>query len=282
MKKTVLITGAAGQVGQVLRRSLRKDYNLVLTDLRDPDDLESSEIFHPADLRNFEKIPPMLKDVDGIIHLAAISTEPEARADINRAFDVNVMGTANLYLAAALAGVKRIVFASTHHVQGMHPVTKTMYIDTPRAPDGVYAGTKIVGEDLSREFATAKLGHKIFIVRVGSYQPFPQEKRHMATWISPRDFERLVIIGLESPKAPGKTVFGVSDNSVGIWRNGAALTEDLGYYPQDSADNFPEARSEGEKYLRHGGAFAVTTLEARSRALALPAINPLIPLPQRR
>ncbi|HSZ82071.1 MAG TPA: NAD-dependent epimerase/dehydratase family protein, partial [Polyangia bacterium] len=69
MKKTVLITGAAGGVGGHLRRALADAYTLRLSDVRPLADLARGERFVKADLARLPDAQRITKGVDAIIHL---------------------------------------------------------------------------------------------------------------------------------------------------------------------------------------------------------------------
>ena len=49
-RPTVLLTGAAGNIGHVLRAALANTFELILTDIRTPTDLQAHETFRAADL----------------------------------------------------------------------------------------------------------------------------------------------------------------------------------------------------------------------------------------
>lgn len=60
-----------------------------------------------------EKIP---ENVDAVIHLAALSRDPDCRNRAYQCFDINVMGTLNLMEAAQKRGAKQFIFASSEWV----------------------------------------------------------------------------------------------------------------------------------------------------------------------
>jgi len=86
----VLITGAAGKIGRVLRRSLCGSYPLLrFSDIAELGEAETGEELWPADLRNFADVEAAVKGVDAIVHLGAISKE----ADWQAIHETNILGT---------------------------------------------------------------------------------------------------------------------------------------------------------------------------------------------
>ena len=72
----ILLTGAAGGVGSRLRKLLPPIYpDLVLSDLKKPDDLAPNEKFIGADLADMTQVQKIVEGVDGIIHLGGFSVE---------------------------------------------------------------------------------------------------------------------------------------------------------------------------------------------------------------
>ncbi len=132
--RTVLITGACGNIGRKLRRAWADVYDLVLIDrLDDPDDPEiitaDLEILDDDWITHFH-------GVDTVVHLAANTDEHASWDDL---IGPNLDVLANVFHAAALAGVERVVFASSNHVMGgRRPATTNRSASTrSRCPMGL-------------------------------------------------------------------------------------------------------------------------------------------------
>ena len=69
-----------------------------------------------GDLRRLDRIGPAFEDVDAVIDLAA---DPSTEISWDRALDHNARITVNVLEAARLAGVPRVILASSNHVAGM-------------------------------------------------------------------------------------------------------------------------------------------------------------------
>lgn len=228
----ILLTGAAGGLGQALRSRLSKNCEVLrLSDIQSVGDLQSNEEFVKADLSDFEQISSAVVGCDAIVHLGGISVE----APFKSIMQANILGVYHLYEAAVKHGVKRIVFASSNHVVGYYSQGETIDADDAPRPDGYYGLSKVYGESLSRMYFD-RYGIETACVRIGSSYPKPKDRRMLATWLSYDDLHRLVTACLETPILNHTIVFGMSDNAVTWWDNRCA--KHIGYRPQDSSDSF--------------------------------------------
>lgn len=173
-----------------------------------------------------------LVDVTTVIHLGGISDE----APFTAIREANITGTYHVFEAARHAGVRRIVFASTHHVTGFYPVGEEVDESSPPRPDTLYAASKAFGEMLGRLYHD-KWGLEVVCLRLGACSGAPQNAHQMRTWMSMQDCVDLIIRAVTNAVPEGYAVaYGVSDNSRRFWDMGGAHR--LGFRPQDSADTF--------------------------------------------
>jgi uronate dehydrogenase len=231
--KRILVTGAAGGVATMIRPLLRADYRLRLSDKAPIADLAAEEEDSPADLGDFAAVRRAVAGVDGIIHLGGYSVE--AAWDTIHA--ANIDGCYNLFEAARLEGVRRIVFASSNHAVGFYPRSQTIGIDTPVRPDSRYGLSKAFGEATAALYSF-KYGAEVLSIRIGNIASRPADRRRLALWQSPRDFVQLVRIGLEHPDIRCEIVYGVSDNQRS-WYDNISATR-LGYRPVDRSEDYAE------------------------------------------
>ena len=232
MKKKILVTGASGHLGGMLFKSMAElGYrNLVGTDLKKKN-IGKNKKFVTANLRNFKSILKITKGVYAIVHFGAIPVEDTQQNILQN----NIIGTYNLFEAARINKVKRIIFASSNHAIGFHRrTTKLNEISTQR-PDSHYGLSKAFGEDLSRLYAD-KFNIKSMCIRIGSCLETPKDRRHVSTWISYSDLTQLVDIGIKHKLIHHEIVYGASRNKKSWWNNFNAYK--LGYKPKDSADRF--------------------------------------------
>ena len=112
--KTVLITGASGDVGSHLRRELAGRYTLRLSDLRPLEKKAKGEKFMKADISRMADALRITKGVDAIVHLGGYSVEGPWEGILQ----ANIIGCYNVFEAARRNGVKRILFATSNHAVG--------------------------------------------------------------------------------------------------------------------------------------------------------------------
>ena len=231
----ILLTGAAGGLGQALRPRLKANCRVLRSADRVAFGLagEQEELVL-ADLADAGAVMSMMQGVDAVVHLGGVSTE----AAFEPILQGNILGIYNLYEAARKQGVKRIVFASSNHVTGFYKQSETINASHPPRPDSLYGVSKAFGEDLSR-FYYDRYGIETACVRIGSSFPEPKDRRMLATWLSYEDLHRLITACLTTPVLGHSIIFGMSDNAVTWWDNSQA--KHIGYKPQDSSDIFKDA-----------------------------------------
>jgi uronate dehydrogenase len=228
--KTVLITGAAGDVGSYLRQELAGKYKFRLSDKRD---LKKSkgEQFIKADISKMADALKITKGVDAIVHLGGYSVEGPWEA-IHKA---NIVGCYNIFEAARKNKVKRMLFATSNHAVGFYRRDQTIDHRVYPKPDGRYGVSKVFGEALGSLYAD-KYGMEVFLIRIGNVNLKPIDKRRLSIWLSPRDLAQLVSIGIDHPEIRFEIVYGVSGNTRSWYDNSNAAR--LGYRPQDNAEDY--------------------------------------------
>ncbi|MFK7965638.1 MAG: NAD-dependent epimerase/dehydratase family protein [Burkholderiaceae bacterium] len=231
----VLLTGASGGVATMIRPLLRSIYSeLVLSDREPPADVQPGETFIPAQLDNLDEVAAIMGGVDGLIHLGGQSVE----ATWPTVLESNICGLYNVYEAARLAGVSRIVFASSNHAVGFYPREQIIDHTVPVKPDTRYGVSKAFGEAMSALYAH-KHGLKITDIRIGNVGYEPLDRRRLSIWLHPEDLVQLIQIALEHPDIEHETLYGASDNARGWWDNRRA--EQLGYKPKHQSEPFAAA-----------------------------------------
>lgn len=253
--KRILITGAAGTIGTVLRAGLRGRYPAIrLTDIADLGAAGPGEEIVTADLCDLAQMEAAMAGVDGVVHFGGTAQE----ADWDSVHANNIIGLYNTYEAARRQGVSRIVFASSNHAIGYYRRSRTIDHDVAPRPDTRYGVSKVFGEAVARLYAD-KHGIGSACLRIGSFQKRPLNVRMLSTWISHGDMVRLVQSCLDAPELHFEIVYGASANSRSWWDNSAATR--LGYAPEDNAEDYAEeliAHDKGEdgvESLFHGGPF---------------------------
>jgi uronate dehydrogenase len=247
---TVLITGAGGNLGGKLRQHLQGRYPLRLLD-RDP---RGDPDVVRADLSRWD--PSWVKEFAGagaVVHLAA---DPTAQQTWPNLIGPNLDALVNVFLAAAQAGVRRVVYASSNHVMGGYkdrPEPARLTADLPPSPGAhyvvageardstPYGSAKLFGERLGKGLALA-YGLSVIAVRIGWVQPGPNRPQDIPPgrdpwfrlmWLSTRDFGQLMEKCLTAdPGLRFAVVNGMSANTGMRW-DLEHTRQVLGYEPQD-------------------------------------------------
>lgn len=230
--RRLLLTGAAGGLGRVLRPRLKACCDVLrVSDIADLGDAAPGEEVRPAALQDKAAVLALLDGVDAVVHLGGISTEHS----FEEILPANIVGTYHVYEGARVHGVRRIVFASSNHVTGFRRQGETISPKEPVRPDGYYGLSKAFGENLA-QFYWDRYAIETVSVRIGSSFPQPVDRRMLATWLSYDDLERLVMAALSAPVVEHTVIYGMSDNPLTWWDNTPA--RHVGYRPQDSSERF--------------------------------------------
>jgi len=253
--KTILITGATGDVGTHLARELAGKYKLRLSDKR-PLKPAKGQTFVKADISKMADALRITKGVDAIVHLGGYSVEGPWQSILQ----ANIIGCYNVFEAARRNGVKRILFPTSNHAVGFYRRDHTIDHRVYPKPDSRYGVSKVFGEALGSLYAD-KYGMEVFMIRIGNVNPVPIDKRRLSIWFSPRDLAQLVSIGIDRPGIKFEIVYGVSGNKRSWYDNSNA--ERLGYRPQDDSEpHAPEVLAKEKPgdptaELYQGGIFVV-------------------------
>lgn len=154
----ITVTGAAGQIGRRLVRALAEEgHEVTAFDVSSPP-ASTPARWVSGDLVSERDVRGAIDGADAVVHLGAIS-DPIPWEQYPAIIGVNVGGTFNVLEAARLAGVSRVVIASTVNTIGLvswlRPWTPD-YLpideDHPCQPDDNYGATKLMAEIMARGF----------------------------------------------------------------------------------------------------------------------------------
>ncbi|GAA3580145.1 NAD(P)-dependent oxidoreductase [Amycolatopsis ultiminotia] len=238
----VLITGAAGVVGTLMRPRLRKPGRVLrLLDLAGQPAAEPGEAVEivTGSVTDAGVMAAACEDADALIHLGGHSRENSWDATL----EVNINGTRTVLEAAREAGIKRVVLASSNHAVGFRRIADAgetgLPADSSPRPDTYYGVSKAAIEALGSLYA-ARFDMDVIVVRIGSCfeTPLPLGPRGLVTWLSPDDGARLFESCLTAPSPGYRLIWGVSDNTRRIYS--LAEAEALGYRPRDNAETYAE------------------------------------------
>ncbi|MFF6792471.1 uronate dehydrogenase [Streptomyces filamentosus] len=233
--RTLLLTGAAGGVGTLMRDLLPAHGHALR--LLDAVPVPGAPDAVLADLSDRAALREAVRGVDAVVHLAGISQE----ADFDAIVAANVTGLHHLYEAVREEGVRRVVFASSNHAVGFtrRPADgePLVPVTTPHRPDTFYGLSKCFGEDLAQLYWD-RHGIETVSVRIGSCFPEPTSVRMLSLWLSPADCARLLHAALTAEGVGHTVVHGSSANTRAWWDLSDALA--LGYAPQDDSEAYAQ------------------------------------------
>jgi hypothetical protein len=237
MNRTVLITGAAGNIG----RKLSAHFARLGWSLRRLDVAASDPEMVACDLAAWDEAwVKQFAGVDAVVHLAG-DPRPEAPWESIERLNIDLL--LNVYEAAARQGVRRLVFASSNWTVAGHRFgTEPLTTDIEPHPVNPYGVSKLIGERLGRSYRD-RWGLSTICLRIGYNQrppnrPGPQMgwgAWGQEMWLSDRDlcdgFEKAVLAGAEL----GFAVLNLMSDNPGMRWDIETTRRTIGYAPQDGA-----------------------------------------------
>ncbi len=149
----IVVTGASGKAGRaVVRTLLEHDHDVLAIDVVSPS--EPSAPFLLADLTDYGQTVECLAAQDAVVHLAAIPASGIRTEETT--FRTNMSSTYNVFEAARLLGLRRVVWASSETILGLpfereQPAYAPIDEDHPAYPESSYAVSKVLSEELGRQ-----------------------------------------------------------------------------------------------------------------------------------
>ena len=250
-KKKVLITGASGDIGGLTWKNLGHKYDFSGLNRSHVEGIPNTR----ASIANFEAILPAFEGIDTVLHLSAENRNVHSWEGN---LEINIKGCRNVYEAARIQGVKRVVYASSgattlgpqYHLSPYMEIAAGEYDKVPAEwdmldqrspywPYDLYGVTKAFGEILGRMYV-AEWNMSVICLRIGALLKSnrPEIQRHVSGWLSHGDCVQMIDLCLSAPESLRFDIFDlVSNNKWGI-RDTSHAQEVLGYKPQDSSDGF--------------------------------------------
>jgi nucleoside-diphosphate-sugar epimerase len=199
---TVLVTGSAGRIGQAVVRELRSRGHCVRGyDLGPTPGADESAV---GDITDAVAVRRACAGVGALVHLAAT---PDDDDFLTKLLPNNVVGVYQVLEAARLAGVRRLVLASSGQVvwwqrfRGPLPIPA----DAPPTPRAWYAAAKVFLEAAGRAYAEGH-GLSVVAVRLGWCPRTPEQAEDLAhtdwgpdVYLSPGDAGRFFARAVEAP-----------------------------------------------------------------------------------
>jgi UDP-glucuronate 4-epimerase len=153
--KTILVTGAAGLIGNAVCRQLeqRGDWVIGVDRIGRTDEGRKLTVCDVSDVHGLHGLATK-HSIDAIIHCGALSGPMVARDNPFAMVSVNIVGTANLLEVARVHGVPRFVNCSSTSVYGDVPTSEPVKEDVALKPQSVYGASKVAGEQLVATYAS--------------------------------------------------------------------------------------------------------------------------------
>jgi UDP-glucose 4-epimerase len=156
-----VVTGGAGFIGSALVRGLLRQGahrvtvidNLLTGHEKNLAEVFDSVDFHNVDIRDYDRLEPVIAGADVVFHEAAIPSVPRSIREPVPSHTVNIDGTFNVLRAAVEGKVRRVVYAASSSAYGdtlVLPKVETM-LPRPKSP---YALQKLTGEYYMSVFAS--------------------------------------------------------------------------------------------------------------------------------
>ena len=199
--KSIVVTGGSGKAGRaVVRELLEHGYTVMNVDLVPP--REPLSRFFKADLNDLGQAVDALRraagtidrrrsplgEADAVIHLASIPAPSLAPDAVT--FQNNLMTTYNVFSAATLFGLERVVWASSETAFGL-PLTRTPPVfapiteEHPLAPETGYALAKVLCEQMAREMHRWNPGTRFIGLRISNIFEEPDYAAIPTFWANP-------------------------------------------------------------------------------------------------
>jgi uronate dehydrogenase len=248
--QTVLLTGAAGNLGSKLRHHLQGRYPLHLLDI----DPQGDAAVVRADLSQWEsRWVELFRGVDVVVHLAA---DPTAQQTWLKLVAPNVDALIHVFQASVQAGVRRVVYASSNHVMGgykddpaparlttdLPPRPGTHYVVQGEARDSTpYGSAKLFGERLGKCYAEAH-SLTVLALRIGWVQRGDNRAKDIPPdrgdwfrlmWLSNRDFCQLMERSIVAEPVPPFVILNGMSANTGMRWDIEFTRRTVGYEPRD-------------------------------------------------
>jgi len=243
----IVVTGGSGKAGRAcIQDLLAHHYEVASVDLVRPADPNLT--FSRVDLTDFGQtvaalsgIDERVRNVTAVVHLAAIPAPGLATNAVT--FATNTISTYNVFEAARQLGIKNVVWASSETVLGLPFETPPPYVpideEYPGRPESAYSLSKLVGEEMAKQFCRWDPELKIIGLRFSNimepedYTRFPgfQDDAHKRKWncwgyIDARDAAQAIRLALEA-KIKGAEVFIIANADSVMERDNHELLKEV-------------------------------------------------------
>lgn len=241
-KKSVLIYGGSGVVGEILTKGMLERYEITVADIKVPA-YDGRFDFLKTDIRSLDEVHRCLtsRHIDAIINLVGL---PKQKSIVDAEMfikmnDTYLNGAQNVLSTAIAIGIQKYVFGSTNRITGVLEkdgnslLNEEINSNTKPAADSVYAALKLCAEQIGNLYSDI-YDLSVINIRIGTVRleesSAIMNKRFKKTILYHDDAVQLFTCTVEAGLKNG-TYYGVSDNKGRPWSIKEAI-KDIGYLPQ--------------------------------------------------
>jgi hypothetical protein len=213
----VLVTGAGGHIGSYYAENAPAHHVRRLM-VRPGGHTDTANLARfgevvEGNLGDRTRLIELCQGMDTVLHLAA---DPSPNATWNSLLQSNIVGTYNIMSAARMAGVRRVIYASSIHAVSGYPADVQVKTSEPVNPGDLYGVSKCFGEALGRYFAEQE-GMSVIVLRIGAFQPLsvaaePSSAGLLDAFVSQRDLNQLIIRSVDDETLLFAIFHGLSNN----------------------------------------------------------------------
>jgi UDP-glucose 4-epimerase len=236
VRRKVLVTGAAGNIGSYFAEHSHERYDLRLMVHEKDKEVDKIRSFGEVvigDITNLDRMKEVCRGIDTVVHLAG---DPSPNATWDSVLSANMTGTYFTFVAAKACNCRRVIYASSIHAVSGYPADVQVKTSEPVNPGDLYGVSKCFGEALARYMAE-KEGISAICLRIGAFQPIEAAKEEggigmLDAWVSQRDLNQLIEKCIDVENLKFAILHGLSDNRFKRLDISDAR-ELVGYAPQD-------------------------------------------------
>ncbi len=168
--KTILITGGTGSFGKAFSKKILSKYNPKKLIIFSRDELKQSEMaeneifknhknlrFFLGDVRDLQRLKIAFREVDYVVHAAALKQVPSAEYNPIECIKTNIIGAENIINASLETGVKKIIALSTD--KAVNPIN--LYGATKLSSDKLFQAANNLTGNLDCKFTVVRYGNVI-------------------------------------------------------------------------------------------------------------------------
>jgi len=236
VRRRVLVTGAAGNIGSYFAEHSHAKYDLRMMvqflDEKTEKLREFGEVV-VCDLADLARLKELCSSIDTVVHMAG---NPDPNATWQSLLDANIIGAYHMFVAAKAARCRRLIYASSIHAVSGYPADVQVKTDEPVNPGDLYGVTKCFGEALGRYMAEQE-GLSVIALRIGAFQPLEAARSEgsiemLDAFVSQRDLNQLIERSIDAENIKFAILHGLSDNRFKRLDISDARVL-VGYVPQD-------------------------------------------------